>query len=84
MEDVRLGFPSQPDRFLGMELEVDDEEGATHVYIEEILRAYGISESQKDKIALGKDQESFEPIEDDPPSDQEMIAAAQRIAGEMM
>ncbi|CAE7210799.1 GIP [Symbiodinium sp. CCMP2592] len=80
--------PGHPLRFLGMELEINDEETELYVnqrsYIEEVLRAYGYAEDDRDKIPLSKEHAYFERLESDPEPTTEMISAAQKITGEIM
>ncbi|CAE7251123.1 unnamed protein product [Symbiodinium sp. CCMP2592] len=79
---------ANPLRFLGMELELDEESGVIYVnqrgYIEEVLRAHGVPLESRDRIPLSKDQASFEPLDDDLPPTPEAVTESQRITGELM
>ena len=80
--------PGAPIRFLGMELEVNGDQSIIYVnqrsYIEEVLRSYGFTKEDKDKIPLSKETGVFEVMESDVEPTPTAIAEAQRITGEVM
>ncbi|CAE7459070.1 GIP, partial [Symbiodinium sp. CCMP2592] len=86
----RLTFlrPGEPIRFLGTEMEVDEDHMSVYLsqrgYIEEVVRSYGFSEDDKAKIPLAKDLASFEWVEGDLEPTPDAVASAQRVTGEVM
>ena len=79
--------PGAPIRFLGMELEVNDDQSIIYVnqrsYIEEVLRSYGFTKEDKDKIPLSKETGVFEVMEGDAEPTPTAVAEAQRITGKL-
>ena len=80
--DLAIITPGFPQRFLGMEVEMDSSGDfwvSQHGYIKEILRSRGISAARKDKVPLSKDQAFFEVLPTDLPADEALIKEAQSL-----
>ena len=77
-----------PLRFLGMELSLA-EDGETilvgqQAYIEELGRNHDVPPSYHDKVSVAKESASFNVLESDIEPDEEGVAKAQRITGELL
>ena len=77
-----------PLRFLGMELSLAEDEKTILVgqqaYIEELGRNHGVPLSHHDKIPVAKESANFNVMESDIEPDEEGVAKAQRITGELL
>ena len=79
--------PTTPIRFLGMELQVDSEDGSEILvlqqgYIAELLRTHSVKSTQLDKVPITKEMMMLS--EDDPQVSPELVKKAQQVTGEVL